>query len=59
MDKLKKHSHKKSEIFEYEDFGEPTMYLWAILSVLLMAGFAVLFAMILAGSVVYVGGLIK
>lgn len=42
--------------FEYEDYGTPTMYLWAWLTVIVAIGLAILFALFIAGGVMAVGG---
>ena len=51
-----KHELYKPEVFEYEDFGTPTMYLAAIATVLGMLAIIILFAMIVAGGTVAIGG---
>lgn len=51
-----KHLEYKPEVFEYEDFGTPTMYLAAIATVIGMIAIIILFAMIVAGGAVAIGG---
>ena len=50
-----KYKQYKREVFEYEDFGTPSMYLWAILTVVAMIGLVILFAMVVASGFVAVG----
>lgn len=54
-----KHELYKPEVFEYEDFGSPTMYIIAILTVIGMLAVIVLFAMIVAGGAVAISEVIK
>lgn len=49
-----KYKQNKPQVFEYEDFGSPAMYFWAILTVLLMLGIVILFGMIVASGAVAV-----
>lgn len=45
--------HKNNQnVFEYEDFGTPTMYLWAVLSVLLMLAALVAFVGLITGGII-------
>lgn len=48
--KPSEHKHEKSPMLEYEDFGEPAMYLWAVLSVLVMFAAIAMFAVLVAGG---------
>lgn len=57
MSEKDKKYNKDRNIFEYEDYGEPTMYLFAILSIIVSLGLAILFAMFVAGVVITIGGL--
>ena len=58
---MKEDKYKKNykEVFEYEDYGTPTMYLAAIGTVVIALALAVLFAMIVAGGFVAVGSAIN
>ena len=50
-----KHKNERDP-FEYEDYGTPTMYLWAWLTIIVAIGLAILFALFIAGGVMAVGG---
>lgn len=54
-----KHELYKPEVFEYEDFGTPTMYIAAIATVVVMLVVIVLFAMIVAGGAVAISEVIR
>lgn len=51
-----KSKNEKTDPFEYEDFGTPSMYVFAVLSVILMLACIVLFGMLVAGGVVAISG---
>lgn len=46
---MKKHQ-KEDYPLEYEDYGNAGMYLFAVLSILLMIGIIILFALFVAGG---------
>lgn len=46
---MKKHQ-KEDYPLEYEEYGNASMYLFAVLSVLLMIGLIILFALFVAGG---------
>lgn len=52
---------KKSKLdpFEYEDYGTPSMYIWAVFSIILMVAIVIIFGMIVAGGVVAISEVIK
>ena len=54
-----KHELYKPEVFEYEDFGTPAMYIAAILTVVGMLAIIVLFAMIVASGAVAISEAIR
>lgn len=49
QDKYDKH---KSEIFEYEDFGRPTLFIASILTVIVAVVVLILFAVMVANGAV-------
>lgn len=54
-----KYRKNKPEVFEYEDFGTPSLYLWTIVIVAIMIALAVLFGLIVAGGAVAISGVIN
>lgn len=54
-----KYKQYKSEVFEYEDFGRPSMYLWSILTVFIGIGLAILFAMVVASGFIAAAGAVN
>lgn len=54
---MKKHQ-KEDYLLEYEDYGNAGMYLFAVLSILLMIGIIILFALFVAGGTFLVKAII-
>lgn len=54
---MKKHQ-KEDYPLEYEEYGNASMYLFAVFSVLLMIGLIILFALFVAGGTFLVNAII-
>lgn len=54
-----KYHKNKPEVFEYEDFGTPSLYLWTAVVVAIMIAIVVVFGLIVAGGAVAISGAIN